>query len=986
MPLLSRQGGQTGQVKRQLPGCCHSLGGRQIFPGRQDFPANEPQAEGLRCSRRQFDAHDAGEFAHLLVAGQNRRSGSRSFAVQQETLQGTMHVAARTNPLDNFLAEITALGKVERAHLVRLLRQVAVANIDAIGRDALEHAQLLERIDTAGGRTRSRQGAPQLRYHARFRPDFKPIHQDALCGHDDDGMSAPEFLDQAQRLEVAARKVERSQRFCRFRPSDPNRCPGVARLQRHLIHDDVAPEVRGQLFNLGLIDVEPQGFAFRAAAPVHVQISLDATLRIQHKGVAAGVLLQAFDGVGDHSVEPSHPISTGAAQKATPAEIVHATTGKQSGEFLRSMGEVRGGLCSPIGGERSQRECESRCEGRSRRDHRCGRLDHRFYRVGADFAHRFGGPEPRNGTLKIIAAIRKGLRLLTFPRFRSATAATATQARFRCGRRQAGTVLAAVLAVAQCALALPIQTGGSSAPSSSASGSTHITPEQAKQLFQSVDSILQFDSHDTGLPILHPVHRKLVTRDEVEHYLRQQLHDDRDAKRMERSELVLKKFGLLDRDFQLQPFLIQLLREQIAGYYNEKNNTVNLLDWIPPEEQKPVLAHELTHALQDQHVDLKTWDQQSDLTIAKNVAEDNQHIATDEQDTARDAVLEGQAMVVFIDYALAPTGKTILTAPGVVEKMNDAMSDSSDSPTLASAPLLLQRSLIFPYVDGVNFVRTVLAAKGKQAAFAGMLDRPPSSSYEIMTPQVYMNHDRVPLLRMPDIHPLIDAEYRPYDIGAMGEFDVQVLTELFGGPAASRALTPAWRGGIYYAAQQKDAAKRGTQDSLDSVALLYLSRWATPAAARQFAQVYAQEIPRKYDHAVAQRTPEDAGNHADESTQIWTTGQGPVLLVVSGRSVFLSESFPLDLARKLQLVMLGSIVDSRNSVLVKRESYPSEGPPTHELTEALRQRLFDAGMMRCVLGTPRVSARYTNHFARRSSETVCPTRKCGETPIQQGAN
>jgi hypothetical protein len=464
--------------------------------------------------------------------------------------------------------------------------------------------------------------------------------------------------------------------------------------------------------------------------------------------------------------------------------------------------------------------------------------------------------------------------------------------------------------------------------------STHITPEQAKQLFSSVDSILQFDSKETGLPVLQSVKRRLVTRDEVEHYLMQQLRNDRDAKRLERSELVLKKFGLLDRDFQLKPFLIQLLREQIAGYYDDKAKMVNLLDWIPPEEQKPVLAHELTHALQDQHIHLEKWDRQTDLPIAQNVQQDNQHIATDEDDTVRDAVVEGQAMAVFVNYILAPTGKNLLTAPQLADKMNQAMSDTNDSPTLANAPLLLQRSLIFPYIDGLDFVRAVWTAQGKQAAFAEMLDHPPSSTYEIMTPTVYLNHEPVPLLRMPDIHSLIDPQYRPYDIGVMGEFDVQVMAELFGGSAVADALTPAWRGGIYYTVQNKAAQTEDARGTTASLALLYLSRWSTPQAALAFANLYALEIPRKYDHAVV--APAEDADAGDPSiiTRIWNTSEGPVLVVVSGKTVFISESFPIDLARKLEFVMMGSIADSATSVVVQNEM------PRRDLTANLRRWLF----------------------------------------------
>ncbi|HZC44486.1 MAG TPA: hypothetical protein VE195_09945 [Acidobacteriaceae bacterium] len=466
------------------------------------------------------------------------------------------------------------------------------------------------------------------------------------------------------------------------------------------------------------------------------------------------------------------------------------------------------------------------------------------------------------------------------------------------------------------------------------SAPTHITPEQARQLFSSVDAILRFDSKVTGLPVSQSVKRRLVTRDEVEKYLMHQLQNDRDAKRLQSSELVLKKFGLLDRDFQLKPFLIQLLREQIAGYYDDKTKTVNLLDWIPPDQQKPVLAHELTHALQDQHIHLEKWDREDERPIPKNVQQDNEHIATDEEDTVRDTVVEGQAMAAFVDYILAPTGKTLLTAPQVVDKMNEAMGDSSDSPTLANAPLVLQRSLIFPYVAGLNFVRAVWTAKGTQAAFAGMLDHPPSSTYEVMNPKAYLTQSPVPLLRMPDIHSLIDSQYQPYDIGVMGEFDVQLMAELFGGQAAADALAPAWRGGIYYTAQSRQAATASAKDSTASLALLYLSRWATPEAALAFANLYAGEIPRKYDDAVLAPADDADTPHGSIVTRIWNTSEGPVFVVVSGKTVFISESFPMDLARKLEFVMMGSIVDSATSVTVQNRM------PPEDLTGALRSWLF----------------------------------------------
>jgi len=392
---------------------------------------------------------------------------------------------------------------------------------------------------------------------------------------------------------------------------------------------------------------------------------------------------------------------------------------------------------------------------------------------------------------------------------------------------------------------------------------TKITPEQAKELFKSVDPILAFASKDSKLPIDHPVKPKLISREEVTRYLRAQFDKDEGTKRLERSELVLKKFGLLDRDFHLRPFLITLLTEQIAAFYDDKTKMVNLLDWIEPEEQKPVLAHELTHALQDQKVDLSKWSDTEAKGVAQNVHEDNEHLQVDESDTAREAVTEGQAMVVFIDYSIRSTGKTLADAPEMGDKLKELTEDTSGSPVLARAPLLLQQALLFPYGEGLSFEQAVLVKGGRDAAFSGMLARPPSSSFEILHPEAYIARTPVPVLQLPDIHPLLDAEYTPYDVGVMGELDVRILAELFGGTQIAAALAPAWRGGIYYAAQRK-AASAAEKETTASLGLIYYSKWANPDSARSFVRLYANQLPRK-DSGVAERKKDEA----DENEQVF---------------------------------------------------------------------------------------------------------------------
>jgi hypothetical protein len=422
-----------------------------------------------------------------------------------------------------------------------------------------------------------------------------------------------------------------------------------------------------------------------------------------------------------------------------------------------------------------------------------------------------------------------------------------------------------------------------------------MTKDQAKELFRSVDEILNFASSDTKLPIEHGVKRKLISRDEVNHYLREKFDEDEGAKRMERSEIVLKKFGLLDRDFHLRPFLLSLLTEQIAGFYDNKTKTVNLLDWIKPDDQKPVLAHELTHALQDQKVGLTKWSSISLNGTSRNAQEDNRHLQVDEADTARGAVAEGQAMAVFVDYTLRPTGKTLADAPELANHLKDQVADTSGSPVMARAPLLLQESLLFPYSEGLSFEQAILVKAGKQAAFADVLANPPSSSFEIMHPDAYMAHAAVPVVRLPDIHPLIDPEFSPYDVGVMGELDVRILVELFGGREMADALAPAWNGGLYYAAQRKSAITAAEKESTGSLGLLYYSRWKNRDSARSFMHIYAAQIPRKYSN-VTERTKDEA----DEKEQIYSTSEGDVLISLTGTGVFISEGFDLALGRKLR--------------------------------------------------------------------------------------
>jgi len=434
-----------------------------------------------------------------------------------------------------------------------------------------------------------------------------------------------------------------------------------------------------------------------------------------------------------------------------------------------------------------------------------------------------------------------------------------------------------------------------------------ISPKEAEELFHDVDEILRFASKDTGLPIKREVKRRLTSRDEVVAYLEKTMAEDKDAQRLRRSELVLKKFGLLPRDFDLQTFLVALLREQVAGYYDMKTQTVNLLDWIDVEQQRPVMAHELTHALQDQSFGLEKWMKAGDTDLEEKKQPTPMDIENDEISEARQAVVEGQAMVVLIDYMLAPTGQTLLASPQIANALKEGMLvGTADSPEFKDAPIFLKEELTFPYRYGLDFEAELLRSGGKEKAFAATLSNPPRTTRQIMEPKTYLSGESIDPMRLPDFERDF-KNYERFDVGAIGEFDVAILVDQYAGTEASHNLYPSWRGGYYYAARPKG-------DPSAPLALLYVSRWASREKASAFAAIYAQSLAKRYKHV--HEVTQDGKDPANDlqklesltGTHTWLTEEGPVVIDVNGDGVLITESLDQPATEQLQKELFGVLV------------------------------------------------------------------------------
>lgn len=474
-----------------------------------------------------------------------------------------------------------------------------------------------------------------------------------------------------------------------------------------------------------------------------------------------------------------------------------------------------------------------------------------------------------------------------------------------------------------------------------------MTPADAQELFKKVDEIFEFASDDTGLPRRAPIKRRLVGEADVEKFFRERIARQDYAQRFERGELTMKKFGLLPRDFNLREFLVKANGQQVAGFYDDETKLISLLNWIPAEQQAPILAHELTHALQDQNYDLKNW-ARAGMRLAPRHSNRFQ-LEDEESVSARRAVAEGQAMVVYYDYLLAPMHRTLRETPGIVASMEDpAVTAAIDTPIMHNAPVVLRESGTFPYRDGLIFEAALLERGGKQLAFTGALAHPPRSTHEVLQPDAYLSGEKLMPMRIPDLRPIVSGRYELYDSGAFGELDVRALLKQYGEKRAAADLSPAWRGGAYVAFRKAaESPLPAGEGSPADVAMVYISRWRTPEAAQRFAKVYAAAVSKRYKTAQPQAEAPCAANCAARTAIL--TEEGPVIIEqLADNTLMISESFDEITAGKLRDAMLDKSAEQRANLLEPEELSLRlyDLPAFREFQAGLQMRILDAAATR----------------------------------------
>lgn len=362
-----------------------------------------------------------------------------------------------------------------------------------------------------------------------------------------------------------------------------------------------------------------------------------------------------------------------------------------------------------------------------------------------------------------------------------------------------------------------------------------------------IESTLKELSAITGFRIRHQLPFQLVTREQVNQFLNEKIKKTVKPEEIRAEEITLKKFGFVARDFDLKKTTIDLLTEQAAAFYDYDRKKLFISDWATKNMRDAAIIHELAHALADQN-----------YPIAKYLRGGQK---SSEQSSAREAVVEGQASWLMLEVAARRAG-TSLRDPEISKQYLRDQGDEAggEFPVFDKAPLYLQRTLIFPYDDGMKFQQAVFLHDGNES-FAKLFRQPPISTTQILHPQRYF--EQVPFST--PVLPRPQKGSKGFTEGSLGELETSVLLEQFGDKGTAAWLSPKLKGSSYRIDEVK-ADKRST--------LVYVSEWADAEAARAYFGQYAKALAKKWKSFETSLNAEDriAGKSEDGYFEVTLKG------------------------------------------------------------------------------------------------------------------
>ena len=300
------------------------------------------------------------------------------------------------------------------------------------------------------------------------------------------------------------------------------------------------------------------------------------------------------------------------------------------------------------------------------------------------------------------------------------------------------------------------------------------TPEAAFPLDmdRKLDAISLQAAAIRGLTSRDSYERRLVSSDE----LRQMLEDslDENAEDIEIADRLYSLLGILDPDSSLDDLLLDVYSNIVVGLFDTEENVLFVradADEFTLSNELTV-AHEVAHALQQQHFNIRD---------IRDPYEDNS-----DRRSAITALIEGDASLVELIYRL--------------RVFNDAQreqlmeeSQSADLSAYRAAPPFIQRTVVFPYFEGANFAIYLFQQYGDFTAIDAAYEALPESTEQILHPEL-LGLDSPREIVMPDLVADLGDGWSEVDRDVMGELFIAALLEGALAPDVSASAAAGWGG------------------------------------------------------------------------------------------------------------------------------------------------------------------------------------------------
>jgi hypothetical protein len=377
----------------------------------------------------------------------------------------------------------------------------------------------------------------------------------------------------------------------------------------------------------------------------------------------------------------------------------------------------------------------------------------------------------------------------------------------------------------------------------------------AGPLYQQLAALKGMASPGAPPPIL------LRSRDATRRFIQQELDRRYSPARLESERKGMVAWGLIPPDYDLRRLFVDLMEEQIAAYYDPVSKVMVVGDWLPPEQQQAALMHELVHALQDREISLEAF-------VTPRAGQGDQLLA-------RQALIEGEAVALMLNLLLKAQGLELNSLPDL-GAVRSAVVAGTVGPAIASAPKFLRELLIFPYVDGLNFVFQ-WSKRQPWSAMPALYRDPPRSTAQILRPEkrLVTREDPIPIT-LPDLG-ILGPGVQIVAEDELGEFALGAVLGARLGEPAGRAAASGWRGDHY----------RIWQDPDGRLAIVYLVAMESERAAGALGQACARAIEKRHPALSGRGTP-------GPSTGLVTWREGDHAFVVDqrGAEVLVIEQMP----------------------------------------------------------------------------------------------